>query len=315
MGAEISIADINAGHLVFIPDASVTGSFDVGFRVRDDGGMTGTNAADTSAASNHLTFKTPMAHVGDHVWEDINGNGVQDLGEAGIGGVTVQLKDASGNLVSSTTTDIHGDYHFTINAGTYSVAIVPPAGYIATDRHQGGNDALDSDIDVNGTSALVALNIGDNNNTIDAGLYRTAELGDRVWLDTNKNGVQDSGEAGVAGVRVTLLDASGRAVGSPLATDASGNYLFTNLKPGSYSVQFDKTTLPSGYAFTAKDAGTDNTKDSDASTADGSTAQVVLHSGDSNRTLDAGIVATPPSATRSGSIRTAMASRTAAKPA
>ena len=107
------------------------------------------------------------------------------------------------------------------------------------------------------------------NLSLDAGLYRAAELGDRVWFDANKNGVQDAGEAGVAGVKVTLLDASGNAVGSPLVTDANGNYLFTNLKPGAYSVQFDKTTLPAGYAFTGQDQGGDDQRDSDANAIDG----------------------------------------------
>ncbi|MBL0283943.1 MAG: carboxypeptidase regulatory-like domain-containing protein [Zoogloea sp.] len=70
-----------------------------------------------------------------------------------------------------------------------------------------------------------------------------------MWLDSNGNGQQDTGEAGVQGVKVTLLDASGNPVGASLTTDVDGNYLFTGLKPGTYSVQFDKTTLPAGYSF------------------------------------------------------------------
>ncbi len=83
---------------------------------------------------------------------------------------------------------------------------------------------------------------------------KLAELGDRVWFDANGNGQQDTGEAGVQGVKVTLLDASGNPVGASLTTDANGNYLFTGLKPGTYSVQFDKTTLPAGYSFTSANA-------------------------------------------------------------
>ena len=79
---------------------------------------------------------------------------------------------------------------------------------------------------------------------------------------------------------------------SPLTTDSNGNYLFTNLKPGTYSVQFDKATLPAGYSFTTKDSGADAT-DSDANPADGKTIQTVLDSGESDKTWDAGIVANP----------------------
>ena len=295
VGTEVSIDDIRAGHLVFVPSQSVAGNFDLGFKVRDDGGTAGCNAQDLSLVPHYLTFNVPMAHLGDFVWEDTNANGVQDAGEAGIANVVVQLKDGAGAVVASTTTDANGGYHFDVSPGTYSVTVVTPNGYTATAANQGGDAAKDSNIDAAGNMAPVTLAPGETNSSLDAGLYRAAELGDRVWFDANKNGVQDAGEAGVAGVKVTLLDASGNAVGSPLVTDANGNYLFTNLKPGAYSVQFDKTSLPAGYAFTGQDQGGDEQRDSDASAIDGKTAQVLLASGDSNHSLDAGIVALPAS--------------------
>jgi protocatechuate 3,4-dioxygenase beta subunit len=296
VGAEIDIADIHAGHLVFVPAPNVAGNFELGFKVRDDGGTVGCDAHDLSATPNYLTFHVPpvqMAHIGDFVWHDTNANGVQDAGEAGIAGVVVQLKDASGQVVASTTTDAAGAYHFDVNPGTYSVALVTPSGYTVSAQNQGGNSELDNDFDASGKTGLITLAPGATNNSLDAGLYKTAQLGDRVWLDANKNGVQDAGEGGLAGVKVTLLDATGHAVGSPLTTDANGNYLFTNLKPGTYSVQFDKTTLPAGYAFAGKDLGGNDATDSDANQADGSTAQVTLSSGETNNSLDAGVVATP----------------------
>lgn len=295
VGTEVSIDDIRAGHLVFVPSQSVAGNFDLGFKVRDDAGTAGCNAQDLSLVPHYLTFNVPMAHLGDFVWEDKNANGVQDAGEAGIANVVVQLKDGAGTVVASATTDANGGYHFDVNPGTYSVTVVTPNGYTATAANQGGDAAKDSNIDAAGNMAPVTLAPGETNSSLDAGLYRAAELGDRVWFDANKNGVQDAGESGVAGVKVTLLDASGNAVGSPLVTDANGNYLFTNLKPGAYSVQFDKTSLPAGYAFTGQDQGGDDLRDSDASAIDGKTAQVLLASGDSNHSLDAGIVALPAS--------------------
>jgi hypothetical protein len=72
-------------------------------------------AADTSATENHLTFNVPQAHLGDFVWEDSNGNGVQDSGEAGLADVTVELKDTDGHVVATTTTDASGKYHFDVN--------------------------------------------------------------------------------------------------------------------------------------------------------------------------------------------------------
>jgi len=53
------------------------------------------------------------------------------------------------------------------------------------------------------------------------------EIGNRVWLDANSNGVQDSDENGVAGVTVKLLDNGGTEIASAV-TDAAGNYIFSN---------------------------------------------------------------------------------------
>jgi uncharacterized repeat protein (TIGR01451 family) len=82
-----------------------------------------------------------------------------------------------------------------------------------------------------------------------------AALGDRVWRDDNRNGLQDTGEAGVPGVKVTLFNGDHQQVGQPLVTDANGIYLFTNLVPGNYYVIFDNTTLPEGYTFTRRNVG------------------------------------------------------------
>ena len=119
-----------------------------------------------------------------------------------------------------------------------------PAGFKPVGQDLGGDDATDSDVDAAGNTGPIALAPGETNNKADAGLYRSASLGNTVWYDTNRNGSQDAGEAGVAGVRVTLLDANGNPVGATVTTDASGHYQFSDLKPGSYSVQFDQTSLP-----------------------------------------------------------------------
>jgi len=228
----------------------------------------------------------PKAHIGDFVWEDQNANGVQDAGEAGMGGVTVNLKNSTGTVVATTVTAANGSYGFDVVAGTYSVQVVAPSAYLATAKAQGGNTATDSNIDATGNTATVTLAAGQIDNSIDAGLYRTASLGDRVWLDANANGLQDAGEAGVANVTVYLLNAAGTVV-STQTTNASGNYLFTGLAPGAYSVQF---VAPTGYTLSSQDAGSNDALDSDANAATGKTAAVTLNSGDSNLTVDAGLV-------------------------
>jgi hypothetical protein len=53
------------------------------------------------------------------------------------------------------------------------------------------------------------------------------EIGNRVWLDTNANGVQDAGEAGISGVTVHLFNAANTQIGAAV-TDANGEYYFVS---------------------------------------------------------------------------------------
>ena len=251
------------------------------------------NPAGVPDANSNLTvdfgFFQPAA-LGNFVFADANQNGIQDAGEAGIVGVTVNLLDAGGNTVGTTTTDALGAYSFTnLAPGTYTVEFIRPNGLTFSPASQGTDPTKDSNANtLSGRSAPVTLASGENNTTIDAGLYSTpnASLGNFVWIDTNNNGVQDSGEPGVSGVTVTLYNATTNAVASTKVTDANGNYLFDNLTPGSYYVIFTK---PAGSIITSKDAGGDDTKDSDADVTTGKTGTYSLASGESNLTVDMGI--------------------------
>jgi len=111
---------------------------------------------------------------------------------------------------------------------------------------------------------------------------KTYCLGDTVWYDDDKDGIQDAGEKGVANVKVTLN------TGATTTTDANGKYKFCDLANGTYNVTFDKNTLPPSYVITKKDQGGDDAKDSDADTTTGKTADVTIKDAD-NMTLDMGI--------------------------
>jgi len=126
-----------------------------------------------------------------------------------------------------------------------------------------------------------------------------ASLGDYVWIDTNSNGIQDAGEVGLNGVTVRLLDAGGNVRATTVtANDGTGNpgyYLFNNLAPGTYSVQF---VLPSGYSFTIRNAdgqGISGPLNSDVDPSTGRTAQVTLAAGNAVRYVDAGLIPLPVS--------------------
>ncbi|MCV5597935.1 carboxypeptidase regulatory-like domain-containing protein, partial [Escherichia coli] len=87
-------------------------------------------------------------------------------------------------------------------------------------------------------------------------------LGDRLWYDTNRNGVQDTGETGVAGATVTLAGAGADGVfgtaddiSRTTTTNSAGNYLFSNLAAGQYRVTFGAVA---GYKFTTANVGTND---------------------------------------------------------
>ena len=92
----------------------------------------------------------PTSTLGDRVWEDLNGNGLQDLGEPGIAQADVQLLDAGGAAIRSTQTNNVGLYQFTdLIAGDYELRFTAPNGYRATTARAGGAAfaAVDSDAD------------------------------------------------------------------------------------------------------------------------------------------------------------------------
>jgi hypothetical protein len=111
-------------------------------------------------------------------------------------------------------------------------------------------------------------------------------LGDYVWMDTNRNGIQDGGETGVAGVTVDLLNSTGTSVLSVTTTNASGLYHFTGLLPGAYEVKF---VAPIGEFFTLQSQGTNTNLDPNPNPLTGITSPVTLTAGQTNNSIDAGL--------------------------
>src|SRR5205823_2310309 len=137
------------------------------------------------------------------LWLDTNGNGVQDAGEVGINGSTVQLLDGGGNMLETNRRGGECNYKFShVVGGTYSVRIVP------TTLPAGVGPTYDLDGIATANIATFTLNAGASRTDVDFGYVGTASVGDRVWLDSNGDGVQDVGEAGINGVTVQLLDAT-----------------------------------------------------------------------------------------------------------
>ena len=133
---------------------------------------------------------------------------------------------------------------------------------------------------------MTTLVSGENDLSWDAGLVKLASLGDRVWVDSNANGVQDNGETGLANVTVKLYDCNTNALIDSTTTDGNGNYNFTGLVPGVYHVEF---VAPNGYVYSTQDVTAEALgTDSDANSA-GITACYTVNAGDVLTTVDAGL--------------------------
>jgi len=87
------------------------------------------------------------AIIGNRVWYDTDGDGLQESGEPGLDSVPVSLYNNIGSLVGFTLTGADGAYSFggLSWTETYSLRFFPPIGYILAPQDQGGDDDLDSD--------------------------------------------------------------------------------------------------------------------------------------------------------------------------
>ncbi len=118
-----------------------------------------------------------------------------------------------------------------------------------------------------------------------------ASLGNYVFIDNDGNGLQNTGDQGINGITVNLLNDQNMVVASTVTNfDGNGNagfYLFYNLAAGDYIVEFD---VPEGVTFTTQDAG-DDTLDSDVNVTTKQTDVITLAEGEHRRNIDAGVTA------------------------
>jgi len=239
------------------------------------------------------------AAVGNFVWEDLNGNGLQDVGEPGIPSVPVEVY-YNGSLFDTGQTDAGGFYAFSAGTasdlvcdGTIVVRLATPAGFTTTLIGQGADRAIDSN-DPAGATATLDPATGEDN-TLDFGFVRLdrceSSIGNFVWNDANGNGIQDAGEAGLPGTAMTL---SGGAANTT-STDGTGQYSFGGLCAGTYQVC---AVTPLGAQASPADALVGGVND-DAVDSDGlavlnnSCVSVTLGRNENNTTIDFGFYTKP----------------------
>ena len=236
--------------------------------------------------------------IGNFVWEDVDQDGFQDVGESGLAGVSVNLVDATlaATVAGPVVTGADGLYSFSNQApGDYYLAFTAPSGYVFTSENQGDNDLVDSDANpVSGVTAVFTLSVGQSDTSWDAGLAAEplTQVGNRVWLDVDGDGIQDGGEVGVAGVDVAIYQepdppfpTRAAALVETTTTDANGFYSFT-VDSGTYYLE---VACPAA-AFTVQSQGNDPELDSDVDPTSQTTVAFTLALGDGDGSRDAGLL-------------------------
>ena len=248
----------------------------------------------STEGSSYVGFN--LAKIGNYVWLDENGNGIQDAGEPGIANQTVQLRKLSDNsLVNTAKTDANGGYLFTLNIQAtgntdYKLVVIPTSGLNPTYNEDTGTTSPDNQTTVTVAAGVVHLTADFGYNWVtptdstNPGASTTGAIGDRIWNDANGDGLQDPGEAGISGVTVTLTNAGADGIfgngddPAPVVkqTDAVGNYIFDSLGSGLYKVTVTPSTLPSDNGLTWAQTG-----DPDGAAQDNqTTTPIVLAPGD-----------------------------------
>ena len=254
-----------------------------GYTVDSDpaGGTSNASTLTLAAGQNNLVQDFGLdgaGSIGDFVWLDRNGDGVQDAKEPGIVGAGVTLTWFGVNGVAgggddatfTTTTDSAGKYLFSgLLPGNYSVAVAGGLPLASTNSY-------DRDGNKNSVTPVV-LTAGQADLGVDFGYNVTSVIGDRVWWDVNRDGVQDAGEPGIPGVgiRVTYLGTDGVVGGGDdlvftATTDSTGAWSVTQVPDGKFIVSVI-SGVPAGFSPTYDaDSGTTSPDQTSALTVTGS---------------------------------------------
>lgn len=252
--------------------------------------------------------------IGNFVWLDTNANGIVDGSDAsqGIEGVTIDLYDdanrngrvdAGDIKLATTTTDANGGYLFTglptedidQTDAYYVVNVTDTAGVLTGYWHSLGDQGVTSDNTSKASPYPVVLATGstatENVLTVDFGYYvEPGAVGNYVWYDTDKDGVQDPSEVGFNGITVTAEirypgadgilntpDDTVTTVTTLTQTEPGGTrdgwYSFGNLLQdedyngiGTYGAEPTHTitvTIPAGFTSSPLGAGTPTTDSDD----------------------------------------------------
>lgn len=237
-------------------DSDITGAFGIG--------STDIFALPSGAIVTHVNGGAYLpASIGDRVWMDINEDGIQDADEEGVADIQVIIFQSFGLPFDTTYTDEDGYYTFDdLNQGLYFVQFIIPQEYAISPANViGSTDEIDSDADDTGKTPLVSLAHGADVEIMDCGIYpSSASLRSVVWHDVDGDGMRQSNEARIPGIRVSLYDDEDNLIEST-ETNSLGLYAFQQIPEGEYKIFVDLDNTD--YAFTTMNMDASDMHDSD----------------------------------------------------
>lgn len=225
-------------------------------------------------------------------WSDQNADGRMDSSESAMTNVKVELLDEHGDSISETEVDENGQYAFNLlRSGVYALRFTLPDGELFADRlnEPGASCVNPVEGNIAQTESIVLAN-GQKNLDLNLGAIKPCEIGDSVWLDVNKNGLQDYREPLLPGVQLTLIRIEeNNEVRTTITSDQYGYYCFDALRPGAYVIE-----VPAGENITIHLGAPLNEIDNDIDPETRRSAPIQLQSGQILRNVDIGFVQQNP---------------------
>ena len=152
--------------------------------------------------------------IGDLIFEDLDGDGVQDINESGIAGVSVTITVANAaidvdpgtpGVQNSLTILSQADGTYLFDAltqdETYTISVAQPANFLAVSDPDG---TIDNQTVISLQASTLTQDFG----------YSQAAIGDHVYFDLDGNGSQGVGEPGIPGVEVELCTTGTQTIAS-----------------------------------------------------------------------------------------------------